>query len=407
MSIIIENNHIETAEVEFSGRHPDIFSSYLAAELVKELSSLSDKKGYIKRFRADLNVQSSVINHKNSLPIIRINICGQLIIPKGINLYKICRKATIKTLRKAGYFKTDDFSQKRVIINIEGITAQSPELNKTTNSNKFADSCVVYGHYIKKPFGINGTFPSLMIAKKIDECIKNLSKNISELRPDGKVHVTVKYRKDGFIIKNIYISISHKKGVRGGFKKIIKKEIKKELKDYLIKRIEINSGGNFDVYFLNADSGISKAKDDVIITGGIHQLGTDGVWGKCLCKASSTLIPYVFSLSRLVCDMTNAKYASVSAFSAYGKKYARLQLQDIDSDCEIYRKEINLILKRLPRDRDSIRKIINLTINERSYKLFNDIRGFHDIKKPWKRNNKKLNDIIIKFKSNKNRGLYV
>ena len=401
---------METAEVEFSGRHPDVFSSCLAAEIVKGLSKLSDKKN-IKKFRAGLNVQSLSSRNKKGLSCININVGGQVIVPKNINLNKVITNITKRLLKKAGYFKAGDFSPRRLIVNTRGITSQSPALNKTTNSNRFADSCVVYGHYIRKPFGINGTFPSLMIAKKIDNCISKINRKIPNLRPDGKVHVTIKYKKIGFSVENVYLSVSHKKGILSNFRNIIKNEIIKNLKNYDVNklRIEINSGGDFDAYFLQADSGISKAKDDIIITGGIHHLGTDKVWGKCLYKASSTLIPYVFALSRLVCDTTKAKYASVSAFSKYGQKHAELQLHDIDPDYEDYREKINFALNRFPRDRNSIRKVLALKINTKSYESFNDIEGFHNKTKPWKRANNNLRNIlkkklIINFKNNKGIG---
>src|SRR3989344_638234 len=95
--------------------------------------------------------------------------------------------------------------------------------------------------------------------------------------------------------------------------------------------ISINHGGDFNHYFVNADSGISGKKDSVIVTSGLHQLGTDGIWGKCLYKASSVAIPYAFALSRAVCEATTAKFASVGVYTKYGQKQAGLFLADIDS----------------------------------------------------------------------------
>ena len=141
---------------------------------------------------------------------------------------------------------------------------------------------------------------------------------------------------------------------------------------------------------------MSKVKDAVIITGGLHQLGTDAIWGKCLYKASSTLIPYAFALSMAVCEITGAGYASVEAYAQYGQTEARLQLQDIEPQYERLRKEINNALTRLPRDRDGVRQITGMPLSIQSYRLFNDVGGFHDMTKPWKRRNKQLERELVK-----------
>ncbi|HLL60171.1 MAG TPA: hypothetical protein VK338_00480, partial [Candidatus Nitrosocosmicus sp.] len=175
---------------------------------------------------------------------------------------------------------------------------------------------------------------------------------------------------------------------------------------YLIKNITIhnvdganfnvNNGGDFNVFFLQADSGVSKAKDDVIITGGIHQLGTDRVWGKCMFKASSTLIPYTFALSKVICDVTGAKYASVSGYSHYGRELAFFQLQDLDSEHENMRGDINKALDRMVRDRDGIRNILGMPVTVETYKAYNDVTNFHSAEKPWKRGNKELEEMFRK-----------
>src|SRR3989338_7578932 len=158
--------------------------------------------------------------------------------------------------------------------------------------------------------------------------------------------------------------------------------------------ISINHGGDFNHYFVNADSGISGKKDSVIVTGGLHQLGTDGVWGKCLYKASSVTIPYAFALSRAVCEAIGANFASVKVYARYGQEQAELFLEAIDPKYERVRSEINNALKTLPRDRDGIRNILNMKVNLITYGKFNDVREFHEPTKPWKYYNPQLVDSL-------------
>src|SRR3989338_6580928 len=112
---------------------------------------------------------------------------------------------------RAGYFLHGDFHPDLIAIDTKGIKSQSPNLNGTTQQNKFADTCVVYGHYISEPFGISGTFPSLAIANQIDKALEEIviSNAIPELRPDGKVHVSVVREESGFRVQDVYLSISH------------------------------------------------------------------------------------------------------------------------------------------------------------------------------------------------------
>lgn len=411
MSIIISEGHWQTAEVEFAGKHPDIFSTYLAAKIVQELAKESQRRKQIEKFRADLNVQSLASDYmKGTVTPVQISIGGQVCVPDDIGINEIADiadSACVSLLEEAGYFKDGDFSKKYVAANLNGISTQAANLNGTTQNNKFADSCVVYGHYLQEPYGIDGTFPSLIIAKQIDSCIDDIAKSQGfekVLRPDGKVHVTVEYTKEGFVVDSVYLSVSHSREKKPDYSRLLERIIERMekinvhgLKEPMQReRFYINAGGDFDEYFLMADAGVSKAKDDIIITGGIHQLGTDRVWGKCLYKASSTLIPYAFSLSRAVCEATGAKYASVSAYSRYGQREAHLQLEDIDSIFEKHRSNVNRALNRMPKDRDSMRTILGLNVNMQSYNIFNDVAGFHGQDKPWKRKNEELLDLFAK-----------
>ena len=127
-----------------------------------------------------------------------------------------------------------------------------------------------------------------------------------------------------------------------------------------------------------------------MITGGNATIGTDKVWGKCLYKASSTLLPYTFALARSVAVAFDARYVSIQASSRYGQEHALLQLAEIDPLHERYRDDINRALKRLPRDRDAIREILGLPVTLVTYHIFNDVAGFHDKDKPWKIYNREL-----------------
>lgn len=398
MSFIFSESHKETAEVEFGKKHPDVFGSHLASKYVELLAEIANADGKIGAFRSDLSVQAYATSNfrEGTATPIRINIAGQLVTPIAVNsqLESAASRATHNLLEQAGYFMHGDYSSERTSINLEGITSQSPNLNGTTQKNLFADSCVVYGHYIAQPFGINGTFPSLAVGQDIDKSLDKALQHgeIAELRPDGKVHVTVEHTGNGFTINKVYLSAAMQKGFDNSAKQkvitsILKNTTFKALKD---AEFTVNAGGSFNVYFLAADFGMSKVKDCVIITGGLHQLGTDAVWGKCLYKASSTLIPYAFALSRAVCEATGAKYASVAAHSEYGHAEATLQLQEIEHEHERLRKQLNSAMEKLPRDRDGIREITGMPVTIESYRLFNDVGGFHEMTKPWKRRNGQL-----------------
>ena len=429
MSIILTPGHVEIAESEFLGRHPDTLSTCLAAELIYSIAAqihvqnsglLDDFTGGklsnptarqlqdvdttvtesygLENLRADVNVQISALNSKNITPIpIRVNLVGQITALQfnQTDLDQIVREDIFDVFDRAGYFLHGDFVPQHIIADTQGVTSQSPNLNRTTQHNKFADSCVVYGHYIKEPFGIGGTFPSLAIAKKIDRTLEETVRQgtIPELRSDGKVHVSVVRESNGYKIRDVYLSVAHSRNPSAEFRETIGRIVSQAIRDYNggeNAQITVNGGGNFNFYFVNADSGISGKKDSVIVTGGIHQLGTDGVWGKCLYKASSVAIPYAFVLSRAVCEVTGANFASVGVYARYGQEQAELFLQEIDSKYESFRDDINRALRTLPRDRENIRDILNMKVNLITYGKFNDVRGFHDPTKPWKSYNPQL-----------------
>lgn len=440
MSIILTPGHIEVAESEFIGRHPDTLSTCLAAELVYSIAAQvhAQKSGLLRNFtegrllnstvaqlqeidasvgesygledlRADVNVQISALNSSNIIPIpIRVNIVGQITASrfKQTDLDQIVKESTFDVFSRAGYFLHGDFIPELIVADTKGVTSQSLDLNGTTQQNKFADSCVVYGHYIREPFGIDGTFPSLVIAKKIDGTLEETVRqgSIPELRPDGKVHVSIERESKGYRVRDVYLSVAHSKNPNTEFGETIGKIVSQAIKDYNggeDAQITVNGGGNFNFYFVNADSGISGKKDSVILTGGIHQLGTDGVWGKCLYKASSVAVPYAFALSRAVCEVTESNFASVGVYARYGQEQAELFLQEIDTKYESIRNNVNKALRTLPRDRDSIREILNMPVNLVTYGQFNDVRGFHNPNRPWKSYNPQLVEALTNAINNK------
>lgn len=408
MSIILSNGYRETAEVEFSGKHPDIFMTYAMARLVKNLAEKtheidSNGSGLLGRFRADLNGQLGTVRHEpGKVTPIRLSIAGQLVIPDGVDFEGIAYQTLEEQLRESGYLDTGNFSLDNAIIDHSRITPQAININATSNGNKFADSAIAYGHYIRPPHGIHGTFPSLEVAKKIDETLDNLVRlKKNELMPDGKVHVTVEHRKDGFDVVDVYLSVAHAPGLNSDYRETIKKHIIANLPEYRLGRAHwhINEGG-FDQYFIQADSGVSKAKDPEIITGGLHQLGTDKVWGKCMYKASSVIIPYAFALSRAVAEETGAGFASVRVSSKYGQKEADIEIADLDFFLGDDRPCISDALQHMPRDRKQILGLLGMDTGIAAYRQFNDVAGFHGNDKPWKQHNAGLRALFHKHLSN-------
>jgi hypothetical protein len=399
MSIIINGGHKQTAEVEFAGKHPDIFSSHLAAEFVKNVALKASEINALESLRMDINVQILASEPKNDITPIIVHIGGQITCDPSINLSEVAKQSVVILLKKARYLEFSVYSEDAIKIDLEGITVQSPNLNKTTMKNAFADSCVSYGHYVAKPYGLSGTFPSLIISQQVDQLIDRYAKEVNgELRSDGKVHVTVQYNEKGFTVADVYISVAHSKDIKQGWRDELKKYLIDNIANYGIEKAEfnVNSGGDFNVFFLDADAGVSKAKDDVIISGGIHQLGTDRVWGKCMFKASSTLIPYTFALSKIICDVTGAKFASVSGYSHYGQEKAFFDVQDLDPALENKRSAINTALANMTRDRDGIRQILDMPITKETYISYNDITFFHSSDKPWKKDNAELEEMFKK-----------
>ncbi|MFH1398558.1 MAG: hypothetical protein ABIG95_00420 [Candidatus Woesearchaeota archaeon] len=314
MSINLTPEHKQTAEVELLG-HPDIFCTRLAARLVRNLAIAADSVHSLHDYRADLNCQALGRPPVRDVTPVIINIGGQLNIAEAVDYRQVAFDTTRILLMELGYLDTGVFSTDHLEVNLEGITAQSVHLTRTTLQNEFADTCVVYGHHIKEPFGLNGTFAPLVIGQQITLGLESTLANLVTVRrPDGKIKITTRIIPKGFTVERIFASLAYEGEFTPQLREQFRQAIVSADDGYLTTNSEVivNSGGLFDVYFLQADAGTYKAKDDIIITGGIHQLGTDGVWGKCLFKASTIAIPWAFALAKVVCDTTGARYSCVS-----------------------------------------------------------------------------------------------
>src|SRR3989339_591537 len=197
MALIFAPGHLEISEVEFQPAHPDIFCSYLAANFVRALADIIEReKSNLHEFRADINVQGSYSScgaEQEARKKLNFNIAGQINLPQNVflDLENIAKREIELLLQKAGYRQGVDFNE--IHVSKRGITNQSIHLNGTSRENKFADSCVVYGHYIAPAIGIDGTFASLRLAQRIDQEIHNRHNNLGDIKPDGKVHLTLRH----------------------------------------------------------------------------------------------------------------------------------------------------------------------------------------------------------------------
>jgi hypothetical protein len=400
----------QTAEVEFFARHPDIFSTNVTAVFINELAksayeqggdNLAKKSASLENFRGDIGVYSTPGKSSNGITPVRLSIGGHIKVPDSVPVSEIANRVVRDALSNAGYLRDGSFSSDNLEVDLQGIVKQSSDLNGVTNENLFSDACRVVGHYIQEPYGLNGTFPSLIIAQEVDCAVGSIIRNdIPELRPDGKVHVTTFNRNGGFKVSEVSLSVAHKKGFSTEkFRGYIQDRIRQELSNYNTSDlvIEVNDSNKpFDVHFLQADHGISKAKDGVVVHGGLANLGTDGVWGKCAYKSSSNLLPYAFAVSQVVAQFIGADYVSISARSKHGKPESILKVDSIDPKYEHERESINRALEGLPKDRDGIREVLGMGVNLETYATFNDVAGFHNTNKPWKQLN---NEIVDKFKA--------
>ncbi len=391
MTINISPGFRETGEAEFRG-HPDIVASAIAADIVRTLAvKTSGLNPYLlSGFRSDLSIQLLGGQPANGVTPLYANIGGQLVFPECLDFEGIAQSVITERLRETGYFIYGEFSPDHVSINKCGRTTQSPHLNGTSKNNRFADRCAVVGHHLAEPYGLQGTFPSLIIARSIDE--KLARADLPRKRPDGKCHVTVEYADSGFKVILADVSVAHAPEYPPGFCDQIRSSVRSiercQSAEIFVNQ-ESSDGEHLDfiVHFVQADFGMSKAKDGVLITGGSHQLGTDAVWGKCLYKASSVLLPYVFALSRAVCDATGARYASVQGSSRYGSEHAQFTLVELDPKFQEQREKINACLTKVPSDPASIRSALGLNDLLLAYKMFNDPLHFHSPEKPWKQRN--------------------
>ncbi len=427
--------HTITAEYELAG-HPDVFSSTLAAKVVKALALETAKyesdgeHKLLEAFRADINVQTTTPSYKpKGITPITINLAGQVNLHKQINLEEVVRDTAMQLLTDLHYFdatagKRKAFSSEKVKINVAGIGKQSPLLTRATAQDLFADSCTVKGHYITGAQAINGTYAPLIIAQRTGKALFDLVKGSAfngsngdgndgamndatdtkryPLHADGKVHITAKNTIEGYAIEEIKVSVSHDGELTPLTRSEIISEINRRVQETRVRSttlpkdyFSLNSDAGFNVYFVQADAGVSKVKDAILITGGLDTIGTDAVWGKCMYKASSILLPYAFALSRAIATHFNANYVSVTARSRHNNPHAVLQLGEIDSKYESKREAINNTLAQLPTTIPDIRYLTGLKVTPESYTRWNDPLHFHTLNKPWKAPN---NELDARFK---------
>lgn len=400
MSIIIRPEYIEHAEREFDA-HPDVAASLIAAEFALQLADRVPREK-LHALRIDINDQvlaDRTRSRSTEETPITVNFAGQVKLPEGVHvaLGEVARGAATAVLEQVGYFRSRDFPQELLQVNVAGITPQSPLLNGTSSMDQFADMCRVEGYYIAG--NPEGVFPSLRLANAVNDAIGELisSNRLPDLRPDGKVHALVEYDGAGYRIREVVVNSAHAGRPVTRFRKELEELLRADLIRYGYDAdfpISVNTAGDFHVYFVQADSGVSKTKDDVLLTGGLHQLGTDRVWGKCLYKASSVLLPYAFALARAACEATGARYAAVSAASRYGDatwevngKPLLLQVSEIDPQflCDV--PALNAAFANLPHTPSGIREVLGMPVTSDTYRAFNDVVGWHHSEKPWKRYN--------------------
>ncbi|MFC2133803.1 hypothetical protein ACFLTH_04235, partial [Bacteroidota bacterium] len=390
MSISVWDGKKIVVEKEFADKHPDVFASTLAANTVVNLAEQCDNIGFLDDFRSDLNFQIGAQTDENGLYHLNVSVAGQVNIPTEIDLKDSIEVEVNKLLDKSGY---RDFGFYNGLVDIKKVTSQAEELNETTRKNKFGDSCVPVGYHIASSYVLNGTFPGLAIANDIDASIDKILKNgdIEELRPDGKVHVVTKdivkkNKISGFSLEYVNISIAHDEELPAGFREEVRKKIIEYSNGYkdMLSQVEmdINAGGSFIHYFVQADSAVNKVKDAVIINGGKMGIGSDAFWGKCLYKASSTMIPFSFLLAKTISDVIH-KNVSITGLSMIGQeREAMFFLEEIYPDVnDRVKNNIDRILEEeLPTTRNDLMDYLGIPrpVNIESYRLLNDVQGFHN-----------------------------
>ena len=212
----------------------------------------------------------------------QVTIAGQITTNAQINIEKIVRE----TLKEVGYTDEEvNMDYKTCKININ-ITKQSNDIAMGVDIGGAGDQGIMFGYatdesedYMPYPISV-----AHKLAKKLSEVRKN--GEITYLKSDGKVQVTVEYVNDApFRIDCILISIQHSKDVdlqtlqKDIFHKVIAKVVDIEMVDYET-RFYINPTGRFVIGSAVADTGLTGRKIMVDTYGGCSRHGGGAFSGK-------------------------------------------------------------------------------------------------------------------------------
>ena len=215
-----------------------------------------------------------------------ILVTGEITSTADVDIEKVVRE----TIKEIGY--TDEntdisYEKCQVIINI---SKQSPDIALGVDTDGAGDQGMVFG------FATNETeaflpmpiYLSHKLSKKLAEVRK--SGEISYLRPDGKVQVTVEYDDDKPVrIDTIVVSTQHAEGVdleqlKADIKeKVINKVIDSKLLDENTKYF-INPTGRFVIGGPLGDTGLTGRKIIVDTYGGFSRHGGGAFSGKDATK---------------------------------------------------------------------------------------------------------------------------
>ena len=241
----------------------------------------------------------------------QITIAGQLTTNATLDIEKIVRDR----IKEIGYDRADldiDYRTCKVLLNI---SKQSPDiaigvdksledkLNENIKSEGAGDQGMMFGYATDetKDFMPMPIYLAHKLAKRLTEVRKKgIVKN---LRPDGKVQVTVKYENEiPKRIDTIVISTQHEENTN-------LEELKKEIKEKVIKEIVPSELLNDDTkYFINptgrfviggplGDSGLTGRKIIVDTYGGMARHGGGAFSGKDYTKVDRSASYY----ARYVC----------------------------------------------------------------------------------------------------------
>ena len=215
-----------------------------------------------------------------------IIIAGEITSEANVNIEEIVRQ----TIKEIGYTNENiDISYEKCKI-VVSISKQSSDIALGVNKEGAGDQGMVFGYatdetenYMPMPI-----YLSHRLAQKLAEVRKN--GEISYLRPDGKVQVTVEYENDKPVrIDTIVVSTQHEENVelevlsKDIKEKVINKVIDEKLLDKNTKYF-INPTGRFVIGGPLGDTGLTGRKIIVDTYGGFSRHGGGAFSGKDATK---------------------------------------------------------------------------------------------------------------------------